>query len=99
MINGQKIVVVMPAYDAERTIEKTCREAADQSVVDLIIIVDDGSEIGRSRSRANWSASSSKRTIGTAVMAARRRHATASPSSKGPMSSSWCTAITNTHRS
>ncbi|PYS54927.1 MAG: glycosyl transferase family 2 [Acidobacteria bacterium] len=44
MINGKKVVVVMPAYNAERTIEKTWREVLDQEIVDLIIIVDDASE-------------------------------------------------------
>ncbi|PYS37659.1 MAG: glycosyl transferase family 2, partial [Acidobacteria bacterium] len=39
MINGKKVVVVMPAYNAERTIEKTWREVLDQEIVDLIIIV------------------------------------------------------------
>jgi glycosyltransferase involved in cell wall biosynthesis len=43
MIAKQKVVVVMPAYNAERTIEKTWREVIDQDVVDLVIIVDDNS--------------------------------------------------------
>jgi glycosyltransferase involved in cell wall biosynthesis len=43
MIKGKKVVVVMPAYNAERTIEKTCREVLEQEIVDLIIIVDDAS--------------------------------------------------------
>ena len=41
MINGQKIVVVLPAYNAERTLEATVRELPD--VVDQIILVDDHS--------------------------------------------------------
>jgi glycosyltransferase involved in cell wall biosynthesis len=44
MIQGKKVVVVMPAYNAERTIEKTCREVLDQEIVDLIIVVDDASQ-------------------------------------------------------
>src|SRR6185295_615457 len=44
MIAGQKVVVVMPAYNAERTLEKTWREVVDQSIVDLIIVVDDASQ-------------------------------------------------------
>jgi glycosyltransferase involved in cell wall biosynthesis len=43
MIQGRKVVVVMPAYNAARTIEKTCREVLDQEVVDLVIVVDDAS--------------------------------------------------------
>src|SRR5438552_2548992 len=43
MIRGQKVVVVMPAYNAERTIEKTWKEVVAQEIVDLIIVVDDKS--------------------------------------------------------
>src|SRR5580765_4467331 len=43
MIDTQKVVVVIPAYNAERTIEQTCREVAAQSIVDLILVVDDHS--------------------------------------------------------
>ncbi len=41
MINGKRIAVVMPAYNAERTLEKTVRELPD--VVDIRILVDDSS--------------------------------------------------------
>ena len=44
MINGKKVVVVMPAYNAERTIEKTWSEVLEQNVADLIIVVDDASQ-------------------------------------------------------
>ena len=44
MINGKKVVVVMPAYNAEQTIEKTWREVLDQEIVDLVIVVDDASK-------------------------------------------------------
>jgi len=43
MIGGKKVVVVMPAYNAAQTIEKTWQEVANQQVVDLIIVVDDAS--------------------------------------------------------
>jgi glycosyltransferase involved in cell wall biosynthesis len=43
MIKGRKVVVVMPAYNAERTIEQTWREVIEQEVVDLVVVVDDGS--------------------------------------------------------
>jgi glycosyltransferase involved in cell wall biosynthesis len=43
MIAKKKVVVVMPAYNAEHTIEKTWREVIDQEVVDLVIVVDDHS--------------------------------------------------------
>src|ERR1041385_6510770 len=44
MIKGNKVVVVMPAYNAELTIEKTWREVLDQEIVDLVIVVDDASK-------------------------------------------------------
>ena len=44
MILGKRVVVVMPAYNAERTIERTWREVMDQGIVDLVIVVDDGSK-------------------------------------------------------
>ena len=40
MIQGKKITVVFPAYNAERTLEKTCR-ALERSIVDDVILVDD----------------------------------------------------------
>jgi glycosyltransferase involved in cell wall biosynthesis len=43
MILRKKIVVVMPAYNAERTIEKTWREVIAQEIVDLVVVVDDAS--------------------------------------------------------
>ena len=43
MLNGQKIVVVMPAYNAARTLRRTYDEVMEQGIVDLVIIVDDAS--------------------------------------------------------
>ncbi len=43
MIGSQRLVVVMPAYNAARTLRRTCVEVASQPGVDLIIIVDDRS--------------------------------------------------------
>jgi glycosyltransferase involved in cell wall biosynthesis len=39
-----KVVVVMPAYNAQHTIEKTWREVVAHEVVDLVIVVDDASQ-------------------------------------------------------
>ena len=39
-----KVVVVMPAYNAQRTIEKTWREVIAHDIVDLVIVVDDASK-------------------------------------------------------
>ena len=43
MFNGKKVVVVMPAYNAAETLKKTYDEVMDQGVVDLVVVVDDGS--------------------------------------------------------
>ena len=42
MINGKRIVVVMPAYNAEKTLEQTYREIP-LDIVDEVILVDDHS--------------------------------------------------------
>src|SRR6266705_3528014 len=44
MLNGQKIVVVMPAYNAARTLRRTYDEVMTQGIVDLVIVVDDASD-------------------------------------------------------
>jgi glycosyltransferase involved in cell wall biosynthesis len=44
MLNGQKIVVVMPAYNAARTLRRTYDEVMAQGIVDHIILVDDASQ-------------------------------------------------------
>jgi glycosyltransferase involved in cell wall biosynthesis len=44
MLNGQKIVVVMPAYNAARTLRQTYDEVMEQGIVDLVILVDDASQ-------------------------------------------------------
>src|SRR5678816_770683 len=43
MIQGKKVVVVLPAYNAAKTLEKTYREI-DFNVVDDVILVDDNSK-------------------------------------------------------
>ena len=43
MINGQKVVVVLPAYNAALTLEKTYNEI-DRTIVDEVILVDDASK-------------------------------------------------------
>jgi len=43
MIHGMKVVVVMPAYRAEKTLEMTYREIP-RDIVDIIILVDDDSD-------------------------------------------------------
>ncbi len=46
MFKGKKIVVVMPAYNAEKTLLSTYREIMEQEIVDEIILVDDASRDG-----------------------------------------------------
>ena len=43
MYLDKKVVVVMPAYNAARTLQRTYDEVMAQGVVDLVIVVDDGS--------------------------------------------------------
>jgi glycosyltransferase involved in cell wall biosynthesis len=40
---GQRVVVVMPAYNAAATLVRTWKEVVAHDVVDLVIVVDDGS--------------------------------------------------------
>jgi len=43
MFANKKVVVVMPAYNAEKTLRQTYDEVMSQNVVDLVIVVDDAS--------------------------------------------------------
>lgn len=43
MFGNKKIVVVMPAYNAAATLERTYDEVMAQGIVDLVILVDDAS--------------------------------------------------------
>ena len=43
MYKDKKIIVVMPAYNAAQTLRRTWDEVMDQEIVDLVIVVDDGS--------------------------------------------------------
>jgi len=44
MLKDKKVIVVMPAYNAAETLKKTYDEVIEQNIVDLIIVVDDGSQ-------------------------------------------------------
>jgi glycosyltransferase involved in cell wall biosynthesis len=46
MIQGRRVVVVMPAYNAELTLKRTYDEVMEQGIVDLVVIVDDASRDG-----------------------------------------------------
>jgi len=43
MYKNQKVIVVMPAYNAERTLRRTYDEIMTQEIVDIVVLVDDGS--------------------------------------------------------
>lgn len=43
MYKNKKIVVVMPAYNAAKTLKQTWDEVMEQGIVDLVILVDDAS--------------------------------------------------------
>ena len=43
MLKGKKVIVVMPAYNAAQTLRMTYDEVMEQDIVDLVILVDDGS--------------------------------------------------------
>ena len=43
MLSGKKVVVVMPAYNAAKTLQVTYEEVMVHGIVDLVIIVDDAS--------------------------------------------------------
>src|SRR5438874_8177446 len=44
MFNGKKVIVVMPAYNAAKTLLQTHAEVMAQGVVDVVIVVDDASK-------------------------------------------------------
>ena len=46
MLDGKKIIVVMPAYNAALTLKKTYDEVMEHGIVDLVILVDDSSHDG-----------------------------------------------------
>ena len=95
MINGKRIAVVMPAYNAEKTLEKTVRELSD--IVDIKILVDDSSKDKTAVLSRNLVCGrlSMMRTTG---MGATSRPAIARRSPRVLTSSSWCIPITSTRR-
>ncbi|MEA3415114.1 MAG: glycosyltransferase family 2 protein [Thermodesulfobacteriota bacterium] len=43
MYKDKKVVVVMPAYNAAKTLRRTYEEVMAQGIVDIVVLVDDGS--------------------------------------------------------
>jgi len=69
MYNGNKVIVIMPAYNAAATLKKTYDEVMGQDIVDLVIVVDDASRdetvsIARTLPRAVVHAHSENRGYG-----------------------------------
>src|SRR6059058_985740 len=54
MLNGEKIVVVMPAYNAARTLRQTYQEVMAHGIVDLVIVVDDASHDDTDSIACKW---------------------------------------------
>lgn len=52
MILGKRVVVVMPAYNAEKTLEQTVAQV-DRDIVDDIVLVDDHSQDGTAKLAAD----------------------------------------------
>lgn len=53
MLQNKKIVVIMPAYNAEKTLLKTYEEVMAQGIVDLVVLVDDASSDNTARIAAS----------------------------------------------
>jgi glycosyltransferase involved in cell wall biosynthesis len=95
MIEGNRVAVVMPAYNAEKTVEKTAREVPDS--VDIKILVDDHSSDDTVRVATQCGLKVFVHERITA-MAEIRRLAIAKRWRVARTSSSWCTRTTNTNR-
>lgn len=53
MFQDKKVVVVMPAYNAEKTLMRTYEEVMDQGIVDMVVFVDDASSDNTAQIAAN----------------------------------------------
>ena len=73
MIEGKKIIVVLPAYNAEKTLEKTYQEIPFD-VVDDVILVDDKSNDQTVKKHKSWALRIFLSTIKIKVMEQIRRH-------------------------
>ena len=81
----KKVVVVMPAYNAAKTLRMTYA-ALPHDMVDLVILVDDGSKDETVRIAKNWVWNFSS-TTGTTATAPIRRPVTGKPCA--PKRISW----------
>ena len=95
MINGKRIAVVMPAYNAEKTLENTVAELSD--VVDIKILVDDSSKT-RPPLFPEISACRRLSMMPITAMAATSRRVIARRLPRAPTSWSWSIPTTSTRR-
>ena len=98
MLQGNKIVVVMPAYNAARTLRQTYDEVIAHDIVDEIILVDDASRdetaaIARTLDRVRVEVHPQNRGYG-----GNQKTCYASPSPPEPTSSSCFIPTINTRR-
>jgi len=98
MLQGNKIVVVMPAYNAARTLRQTYDEVIAHDIVDEIILVDDASRDETAAIARTLDRGALKFTLEIAVTAVTRKPVTASPSPPELTSSSCFIPIINTRR-
>ena len=98
MFRGKKVVVVMPAYNAARTLRQTHAEVMEQEIVDEIVLVDDASDddtIAIARTLPGMSVHVQPRNRG---YGANQKNVTSSPWRRTPTSSSWFIPIISTRR-
>ena len=74
MIDGKRVIVVLPAYNAGKTLERTIAEIPP-GIVDECLVVDDASRDDTVSQRAGW-ASPASCTPRTGVMARTRKPVT-----------------------
>ena len=85
VLNGHRIAVVMPAYNAEATLARTLSEL-DRGLVDEVVLVDDAST-DETVALAGGSASSRSATSATSATGETRRPVTGVRSNSAPTSS------------
>ena len=78
MIDGKRVIVVLPAYNAGKTLERTIAEIPP-GIVDECLVVDDASRDDTVARRAGW-ASPASCTPRTGVTGGTRRPVTPRPS-------------------
>ena len=99
MFRDKKVVVVMPAYNAARTLKRTYEEVMAQGIVDLVVVVDDASQdettaIAHTLPHTAVHTHPVNRGYG-----ANQKTCYRPPWTPGPTSSSWSIPITSTRPS